>query len=516
MRFKGRLTYDKSVTMALKQNVVANYIGQGWRMVMSLAFVPLYITYLSIEAYGLIGVFAMLQSWLVLLDMGMRPALSREMARFTGGAHNNQSIWNLLRSVEFVVIAIAICIAIAIGLMSNWLSTTWVNSETLSYNTIMLSFMIMGTIVALQFVENIYTSSLAGLQKQVIQNVIVTVVSTLRGFGALGIIIWVSPTITAFFMWQALVSVISLGLFARLVYIKLPPPNEAPRFSLSSLLKIWRYAAGMMGVTVLSLVLTQVDKLILVSLLSLKDFGYYTLAGVVAVSLHMLMTPITNAFFPKFSELLIKEDLVSLHESYHISSQLISVIMGSAAIMLIFFSERILLVWTADVELTQQVAPILMLLAVGTLLNGLMWIPYQMQLASGWTSLAIKINGVAVLVLVPAFFIVVPRFGGVGAAWIWVILNSGYMLIGMHYMYRRILKTEKIIWYKFDVFYPLLVSSAVALACRLLFSEYFSRLTEFFIILGISLMVLLSSALSAKLVRNALLRMLPLSIRKVL
>ena len=67
---------------------------------MSLAFIPLYIKYLGIEAYGLIGLFAVLQAWLVLLDMGMSPTLSREMARFTGGHHSPQSIRDLLRTLE--------------------------------------------------------------------------------------------------------------------------------------------------------------------------------------------------------------------------------------------------------------------------------------------------------------------------------------------------------------------------------------------------------------------------------
>jgi hypothetical protein len=52
---------------------------------MGLAFIPLYIKYHGIEAYGLIGLFALLQAWLGLLDMGMTPILGREMARFTGG-----------------------------------------------------------------------------------------------------------------------------------------------------------------------------------------------------------------------------------------------------------------------------------------------------------------------------------------------------------------------------------------------------------------------------------------------
>ena len=70
----------------IKKNIIANYLGHGWRVLMGLAFIPLYIKYLGIETYGLIGIFAILQAWLGLLDMGMRPALGREMARFTGGA----------------------------------------------------------------------------------------------------------------------------------------------------------------------------------------------------------------------------------------------------------------------------------------------------------------------------------------------------------------------------------------------------------------------------------------------
>ena len=58
----------------LKRNLIANYLGQGWTALMGLAFIPLYINYLGIEAYGLIGLFAVLQGWLVLLDLGMTPA----------------------------------------------------------------------------------------------------------------------------------------------------------------------------------------------------------------------------------------------------------------------------------------------------------------------------------------------------------------------------------------------------------------------------------------------------------
>jgi O-antigen/teichoic acid export membrane protein len=96
----------------IKRNLVANYIGQIWSAVMSIAFIPLYIKYLGIESYGLIGLFGMVLTWLGLLDLGMTPTLSREMARYTGGAHTAGSIRNLLRSIE----CLALIIAFVIGL----------------------------------------------------------------------------------------------------------------------------------------------------------------------------------------------------------------------------------------------------------------------------------------------------------------------------------------------------------------------------------------------------------------
>ena len=48
----------------LKRNIIANFAGQGWAALMALAFVPLYIKFLGIEAYGLIGFFAMLP-WVI-------------------------------------------------------------------------------------------------------------------------------------------------------------------------------------------------------------------------------------------------------------------------------------------------------------------------------------------------------------------------------------------------------------------------------------------------------------------
>ena len=191
---------------------------------MGVAMLPLYIRFLGMESYGLIGIFSSLQAWLILLDMGMRPALSREMARFTAGAHDAQSIRDLLRSVELIVIGVALFVGVGTWASSGWLATHWVTAKTLPVGVVARSFAVMGLVVALRSLEDVYMSSIAGLQRQVLQNSVAIVVATARGLGALGVLAWVSPTIAAFFFWQALISAASLAIFGGIVYRVLPYP----------------------------------------------------------------------------------------------------------------------------------------------------------------------------------------------------------------------------------------------------------------------------------------------------
>ena len=472
---------------------------------MSLAFIPLYISYLGIESYGLIGMFGMLQALLSVLDMGMTPTLNREMARFTGGNHSATSIRDLLRSIEVIALSIAALLGLGIWAASGWLARGWLRSENLPIDTVSQAIAIMGTVIALRFIEGIYRSAIVGLQHHVYYNLVNCVLATLRWMGAAGILMWVSPTIENFFIWQVVISLLSLGVLASVTYRALPKAERGGRFSILALRGIGHFAVGMMGITFLALLLTQVDKILLSRLLTLSDYGYYTFATVVAASLYMLISPISQAWFPRLSELHSKNQLSELILKYHQGAQLVSVFMGSAAIVMIVFAELILQLWTRDAELANRSASLLSLLALGNLLNGLMWIPYQTQLAHGWTGLATRINIVSVAIIVPVILLVTPRFGAEGAAWVWVGLNAGYLLIGIHFMYRKILINEKWRWYGEDVLKPLMAASAVTTTLAWAMPNHLESPYQVVWLLVISIFTLLGSAFAASDVRCELL-----------
>lgn len=450
----------------LRRNLIANYLGQAWAAVMSLAFVPFYIHYLGIESYGLIGLFSLLQSWLSLLDVGLTPTLGREMARFTAGSHSAQSIGDVLRSIECIAVSIAATIALVIMASAHWIALHWLKTDTVPIDVASHAFTAMGGVTALRFVEGIYRSSLIGLQRQVLFNVVNSCIATVRGLGAVAVVALWSPTIMAFFMWQGLISLISLAALALLTYLYLPPAARLGRFSPDALRGVYRFAGGMLLMSLLVLALTNVDKLLLSSLVPLSEYGYYTLAATVAGGLYYLSMPVIQAVQPRLTELHAASRNAEFTQLFHHSSQLVAVALGGTAVAVIVNADILLSVWTRDEVVTRHAAPLLRVIAAGTLLNGMMGVPYVAQLATGWTRLSIVSNIIAVCLLVPLVFLVVPTWGAIGNAWVWVLLNVGYFMVATHFMFARILVGEKWRWYVRDVLMPLGCSLFISLALR--------------------------------------------------
>jgi O-antigen/teichoic acid export membrane protein len=71
-----------------KVNVASGLVSNIWVALVSIVAVPVYLRYLGIEAYGLIGILASLQAFMSLLDLGMSPAFNREVARLSCSVHH--------------------------------------------------------------------------------------------------------------------------------------------------------------------------------------------------------------------------------------------------------------------------------------------------------------------------------------------------------------------------------------------------------------------------------------------
>lgn len=490
--------------MSVKRNVVANFVGNGWGALVGIVFAPLYINYLGIESYGLIGFFLALQAWLFMLDLGLTPALNREMARFSAGLHTPESICKLLRSVEIIYAWIAVSLTIAIYAFSTWIATSWLNIKALAPNQVIYAISLMGAVIGVQWMSVLYRNALLGLQKQVWLSSVTAGVATVRAFGALLVLAYLSPTITAFFQFLFAVSVAELIVLAISLKKKLPKPGKKINFSLKAIYKIRQFAGGVAVITVLSTVLMQLDKLLLALILPLDKFGYFTLAVSVSGALSLVTGSLFNVAYPQLTEIAASKGTKELAEAYHNFSQLLSMVLLPLAAMLAFFSKEIIYIWTKDSVLTEYVAPILTVWIIGSAFNGIMHIPYALQLAHGWTKLATYVNLVAFLVMLPSILVFAPTYGAIAAAWVWTAINVGYFFIVIGLMHRQLLETEIMLWYVDDIMKPLFMSVSVASILYLirLGIQPQSRMGELVFIFFGTLLLLLVTALTVPAGRN--------------
>jgi O-antigen/teichoic acid export membrane protein len=447
--------------------VLANMIGQGWAAAVGLLLVPLYVRWLGAEGYGLIGVYATLQASLQILDLGLSQTMSREMAKYLEYPDRAGEARDFLRTLEVGYWAVGLVMGAVIVAAAPTIAARWLQASAIPAPTLVRALAIMGVVTALQWPLSFYEGGLVGLQRQVAFNVLKIAVVTFGGIGTVLVLWRVAPTVTAYFGWQVVVAGVNVGLLALLTWRSLPPSSKAAAFVPRLVRENWHFAAGMSGIAISGILLSQLDKLLLSRLLPLETFGYYALAAVVSGVVPMLVAgPVFSAVFPQLTRHSAARDDTATSLLYHRGTQLMAVLVAAVASVIAVYSREILVAWTRDRAAAEAAAPIVSVLVVGMGLNALMAMPYALQLAHGWTGLGLRINAVLIAVVVPALLLVTPRYGPVGAAAVWLGSNLLYMAIGVPLTHRRILPGEGARWVLADVVPPTLAAFAVVGGAR--------------------------------------------------
>ncbi|MEL0168766.1 MAG: oligosaccharide flippase family protein [Pseudomonadaceae bacterium] len=486
---------------ALRTNILANYAGQAWIAVMGIAFMPQYIRVLGMEAFGLVGVMLSFTAILQLFDFGIGGTVNRELSRNAHQPSLNGKSRDLVRTSEGIIWALATIAALLLIGISDWLASHWLHFESFTAEQASNSIAIMGLAIALLWPSTFYANCLSGLERHLQLNSVQAVFATLRYAGVLPVMWWVAPNVEAFLWWHALVGATQSLLMGWLVWRYLPRSKRQPQFAPMALRGSSRFAGGLFFISVVAISVSQVDRFVLISLRPLEEMGYYTLALSIAAGLGRMVQPMFNALYPRFSRLVAQQDLLGLVTLYHLSSQCLAVVLAATTAVLMVFAYEVLWLWTGDSALATKVAPTLILLMAGAALNGLMNIPYALQLAHGWTRLAAGLNVASLLLGVPLCFWAVQQYGMLGAALPWFLGNLISVFIGIPLMHRRLLRGHTIRWYFKDNLPPFIVGFIIALMFHALLPDFERNLVSLFWLFLASAGTLLGCGLASPAIR---------------
>lgn len=450
-------------------NTVSNLASRMWTMVANFLFVPLYIKFLGSEAYGLVTFFATLQTALNLLGLGLSKTLRREFAADETKGKDKLYKYQIMRSVEAVYFAIAIIIVFLCYFGSTFISSTWLTVESISTEIVATTIFLMGVSIAIQLIANLYLGCLFGLEMQVKANCFQIGWSVVKNFGVVLIIAFINADICVFYTWHCVIDFLYLILLRYAVIRYLKSSSDKLYWTLknlSNLRMIYRFAGGVMLISIGYAINTQIDKIIISGKFNLTQVGAYNTAYNLGYIVAAVSAAVGIVVFSRFSKLYSQGNADELKKSFNGINKRTNIIICTTGAFVAVFSRELIILWTGSVEIAEMVNMAAPLIIIGTVLSAAQEIPYDYFLSCGVT----VVNTVQTILCILYVLLVTPQLirirGLTGAGMAWLIEMFIATTVYLYVFYRKYYKGEEFKRIIIDLYFPLIGSIFIALGLK--------------------------------------------------
>ncbi|MBN9229643.1 MAG: hypothetical protein BGO90_14175 [Legionella sp. 40-6] len=447
--------------MSFKKNIIANYASQIYMSLAGIIILPFYLKFMSSEAYGLVGFFIALQSWFNILDLGLSPSISRETARWRGGAISNHDYRELMRVLQLFFFSLMIIGISVLYLSAPFLAHKWLQVHKLTPQDVQTAIQLMAISVGLRWMCGIYRAMVIGAERFVWLSYYTWIFTTLRYLGVLWVLVYIGTTPQIFFTYQIFISFFELLLLALKAWNLLPPRLASTKSDASLTERLQSLIPFALSVSLTSsiwILITQVDKLVLSRLLSLSEYGYFTLGVLAASGVMLFSAPFSMVLLPRLAKMKAEGNEQELLQLYRKASRFVATITIPAGILLALFPQEILWLWTHDSAVAQATAPVLRFYALGNMILAFTTFPYYLQYSWGNLRLHVIGNLIFASILIPGLVFATLHFGMTGAAKLWFAANLTFFSIWTAFVHQRFVPGLHWSWLTRDLFPSLFLS----------------------------------------------------------
>jgi O-antigen/teichoic acid export membrane protein len=408
-------------TKSLRWSFVGNIAGSLWQGSMSLISVPIFVWLLGIESFGLVGLMQTLQALLAIFDMGLAATANREVA-ILRGPEDRQKAADLVRTFEWVYWSAALLVGAFIAGLSGWVADSWVTKQSLPPSVIQMAVVLGGITLAARWPVALYTGVLRGLERQVLQNGILSAANTVRVVVTIAALLMVSRTIYCFLITQTLVNIgeaLATGWTTR----RLIDPGHVGRFHIDVWRRVWRFALSFNFVGVFGMLVSAADKLLITKLLPLSSLAYYSVCGTATGALPVIYQAASLSLFPRMAHCWHHQDLAQMNRLYLLNMRMTAYMCLGPVMLLCVFPHEILHLWTHSHEVADHAVAILPVLATMTMVNCASSPAYTILIATGHTRIPLLTNILSVPAMWTGCYFGIKAHGLMGAAVCSLVIN---------------------------------------------------------------------------------------------
>lgn len=274
---------------------IAQLSGRVLTSLAGLVITTLVTVHLGPAPMGILGIFLSFQAILGIMEGGMPIAMNRAVA-IGSDAKAEQENTRLFRAFEIVTLLNAIIIFLLVRMTLPLILKIW-DSEFIESIDIDSISVLFGIALAFRFMHPLYSYTLFGKQKHFVAGSLISIFAILRTVGVGVVILLFHKSLFAVFyvlalsnMGEVLAYILTCRFF-RIWRMRAMPDWKQFRANL-------KFMAPLTGFIIVSIIISQLDRIIISHFLSLEQFGAYSLIATYAAGVLAFTYAPINVFFP--------------------------------------------------------------------------------------------------------------------------------------------------------------------------------------------------------------------------
>jgi O-antigen/teichoic acid export membrane protein len=397
----------------LAHNSAANFVSQ--LIVMGLTFLatPYIIHHFGARAYGTLTVLLTFVSMLSLFQLGINTSLVTFLAEMIARRAYAQANLYVGTSLALFLL-IGTVSGVGLATFAPW----WVDSvfhvDADLRASALTGFYLATGAFWLRFVADAYSAVPIAAQRFDLVNYVFVGSEIIRILGSVGAVFFgfLIPGVCSVIVFANLFFLLANVFVSRQLLPGVPVKPFVVRPVLSRLLHFSKFV--LIG-SISGRAVHSVDNLLVGYFLPARYVTFYSVPYTLTQKLWTVVGNITTAVYPAGCALSAHEKTDQFRDLYLRSSRIVAGLAGATAFAFFVMSDRILFYWVGR-EFADEGSPTMRLLCIGFLLNVLAHIPFSLAQARNRPDIAAKFSAANALLSVPLFYLLIPRFGILGAA----------------------------------------------------------------------------------------------------
>lgn len=401
----------------IARNTLINLIGQVLPLLVAVVTIPFVVRGLGTERFGLLALAWVVLGYFTIFDLGLGRATTKYVAEALGKGEEDRVpsiIWTAV-TVQVIMGSVGAIVLLA---TTDLLVDRVLNIPQELLDEARITFHLLAFSIPVVLISSSFSGALEAAQRFDLINALRIPISILTYFLPL----------LGLFLGLGLPGIVALILLARLcalaafVIMNLRIRPELREYSPSSALlsQLFAYGGWITVSSVVGPILVYLDRFLISSLLTIAAVAYYTAPYEAVTRLWIISASLTMTIFPAFSALQGGKNEKRLKTLFARSVKYILLATGPVVIVIWLFAGEMLHIWLGA-DFVAESTSAMQILAVGVLINSLGQTPFAFLQGVGRPDLPAKFHLIELPVYVALAWILVSKFGIVGAAEAWTL-----------------------------------------------------------------------------------------------